>query len=85
MSDMLVCDCGNNMWFATPKTIKCTKCGSTRGDLVINQPSDQTKIIEAMGIPPSLPNALELAQAQLDRLKHKERILKKIEELIGSD
>lgn len=85
MKDILVCICGSNTWYATPGALICTSCKAKKGDIVINRQNDQSIIIESMGIPPTLPNALELAQAHLDRLNKREQILKKIETIIESE
>lgn len=85
MENNLICICGNDTWYATSEALVCTSCRTKKGDIVINQQNDQSKIIESMGIPPTLPNALELAQAHLDRLNKREQILKKIETLIEAE
>jgi hypothetical protein len=45
----------------TNTAIRCTSCHNLKGDININSENKQIKIIDAMGIPSSLPNALELA------------------------
>lgn len=47
--------------------------------------NDQNNCIEAMDIPSTLHKALELAQAQIERLKNKEIVFRRIEELIELD
>jgi hypothetical protein len=79
MSEIHTCTCGNNTWFVDSSTIKCSVCNTVKQDVTISSQSD---VIKAMGIPPSLPNALELAKAQLDRLKKKEEIVERIKKLI---
>lgn len=84
MNNLIVCTgCGNDTWFVGTRAITCTSCKKIKRDIKINPKDDQSKIINAMGIPSSLPNALELAQAQLDRLNKKEKILNQIENLIN--
>ena len=85
LENLIVCSCGNNTWFVTNTAIRCTSCHNLKGDININPENKQIKIIDAMGIPSSLPNALELAEAHLESLKKKERTLKKIEEIIDSE
>lgn len=80
-----MCGCGNNSWLISDLGIRCTSCKIQKGDIVINQENTQTEVIQAMGIPPTLPNALELARAKLDRLQKKEHILDKIRDLIDSE
>lgn len=85
LENLIVCSCGNNTWFVTNTAIRCTSCHNLKGDIDINPEFKQSVIIEAMGIPSNIPNALELAQAHLDSLKKKERMLKRIEEIIDSE
>lgn len=86
MENLIVCVvCGNNTWLIGLDSISCSACKAIKGDITINKIDDQSEIISAMGIPPTLPNALELAQAQLDRLKKNERVLDKIKDLIDSE
>lgn len=47
--------------------------------------NDQNTFVVAKNIPPALPYALELAQAQIDSLKNKEKVYRRIEELIEQD
>jgi hypothetical protein len=86
VDNLIVCiACGNNTWLVSIEGIRCSACKVIKGDIVINKIDDQLDIIKAMGIPPTLPNAVELAQAQLDRLKKNERVLNKIKDLIDSE
>lgn len=82
IEELVVCECGNNTWYVDSRGITCEKCGIQKGDVAISHKSDQSEIIRAMGIPPTLPNALDLAKAQLDRLKRKEQMVDKIRDLI---
>lgn len=83
--NLIVCSCGNNTWFVTNTAIRCTSCHNLKRDININPEFKQSTIIEAMGIPSNIPNALELAEAHLESLKKKEQTLKKIEEIIDSE
>ena len=85
MENVIVCVCGNNTWLVSSKGIRCSICKVLKGDITINQRDTNSDIIKAMGIPPALPNAVELAQAQLDRLKKNEEVLNKIKYLIDSE
>lgn len=82
MSDLLKCACGNDTWFVCDNSLQCLTCGKIKGVVIIN---NQPEVIKSMGIPPSLPNALELAKAQLDRLTKNEQILDRIKNLIDQE
>lgn len=47
--------------------------------------NDQNTFVVAKDIPPALPKALELAQAQINSLKNREKVYRRIEELIEQD
>lgn len=85
LENLIVCTCGNNTWFVTEVAIRCTSCNRLKGDININPEKKQIRIIDAMGIPSTLPNALELAEAHLNTLKKKEQTLRKIEEIIDAE
>lgn len=79
---MIVCECGNQAWFINNSHLKCTSCNNLRGLPIENI---QSSLIQEMGIPPTLTNAIELAHAHLDRLKKKEQILNKIQNIIDEE
>lgn len=82
VSDSLLIEACNQLHNAEEKLNNPPKNDNTKGDATINKEEPQTDIIESMGIYTSHPNALELAQAQLNRLKKKEKVLDKIKNLI---
>lgn len=82
VSDSLLAEAYNQLQNAEEKLSSQSKTDKKKGDVTINKEEPQTDIIESMGIPTSHPNALELAQAQLNRLKKKEKVLDKIKNLI---
>jgi len=82
ISDSLLAEACNQLKNAEEKLNSQPKTDNIKGDATINKEEPQTDIIESMGIPTSHPNALELAQAQLNRLKKKEKVLDKIKDLI---
>jgi hypothetical protein len=82
VSDSLLLEACNQLQNAEEKLNSQSGTNKTKGDVAINKEEPQTGIIEYMGIPTSHPNALELAQAQLNRLKKKEKVLDKIKDLI---
>ena len=82
ISDSLLIEACNQLQNAEEKLNSQPMNDKKKGDTVINKEKPQNDIIESMGIPTSHPNALELAQAQLNRLKKKEKVLDKIKDLI---
>lgn len=83
MENLYVCACGSNTWYVNDKGMECTKCKTL--ELFPMREKEQSKIIETMGIPVSLPNAVTLAQARLSRLQKNESIMEKIKKLIDEE
>jgi len=79
VNNLIICLCGNNIWLYSNKNTNCSACNAVKRDTTINTQSNITK---ATG---TTPNAVELAQAQLDRLNKKEFVLNKIKDLIDSE
>jgi hypothetical protein len=84
LENLVVCKCGNNTWLVSDQGMRCTSCSIKKRDNT-TQKFDQAEVIQAMGIPPTLPHAIDLAKAQLNQLKKKEQILNEIQNIIDSE
>jgi hypothetical protein len=82
LKDIILCECGNKTWLVNNNHLECTSCSAKKGLPVRDM---QTSLIKDMGIPPTLPNAIELARAHLDRLQRTKKILDQIQKLIESE
>jgi len=85
LENLIVCSCGNNTWFIGESGMRCTSCNMLKDNPFIDRKSNNSQVIEAMGIPPGHPNAIELARLRLQQLKKKDEIIEKIRKLIDSN